>query len=66
MPDGAIEQWIAAEDDRSRGDLADYEAHVEAVVPEYVGEEQICPADGTYEYDPVTGEISCTVHGTYY
>lgn len=65
LMDGALEQWVIAEEGRSRSDLADYEAVVDAVVPEYVSVEQVCPTDGTYEYDPATDTISCSVHGEY-
>lgn len=64
--EGALQQWIAEEEGRSPSDLADYDALVGAIVPEYVGAEQVCPADGTYEYDPITGEVTCSLHGHYY
>lgn len=63
--EGALEQWVVSEDGRSRSDLNDYDALVDAIVPTYVSEEQVCPEGGSYEYDPLTGEVSCTLHGRY-
>lgn len=64
--DGAIEQWLAADEDHRRDDLTDYDAVVDAIVPEYIPLEQVCPDGGTYEYDATTSTISCTVHGEYF
>lgn len=64
--EGAVQQWMAAEEGRSAGALPAYDAVVNAVVPDYIPEEPVCTEGGTYEYDPVTGEVTCSVHGHYY
>lgn len=64
--EGAVQQWIAAEEGRSESDLADCDALIDAVVPDYIPEEPVCADYGTYEYDPLTGEVTCSVHGHYY
>ena len=63
--EGAAMQWAAASEDNDPAQLDDYDALVEVIVPTYVAEEQVCIEGGTYEYDPATGEVTCTLHGHY-
>lgn len=63
--EGAAMQWAAESEGNDPAQLDDFDALVEVTVPAFVYEEPVCPDAGTYEYDPVNNEVSCTLHGHY-
>jgi prepilin-type N-terminal cleavage/methylation domain-containing protein len=40
------------------------EIYFKDLIPEYVAEPPVCPLGGTYELNGLTGEVTCSKHGS--
>lgn len=38
---------------------------IDALVPDVLATKPVCPAGGTYNWDPATGRCTCSIHGNY-
>ena len=43
---------------------ADFDGLMQILVPQYIKAAPRCPSGGTYTFDPSTGQVSCSIHGS--